>query len=191
MGVTMSEMSLIELAKRLPADGRKRVVDALDGSIAELEPVLWQLMGQLAAGGYQAELQRRCDEVDGVDTENPGGSREPVACSRCGKDAPYHRRRVRKLVTGVGELKIQRHEYHCTCGTLLCPADRALGLRENSSISPALEELAADMGASCGSFEEAQELIRRFLGSGPSSRAITRASAQWAYPSARASSKAE
>jgi hypothetical protein len=164
---------LDQLLLMLDAAGRERVA-AARGLAEELEIALWQEAGRLGLRPFEAELQRVADETDQPDPECGSTDR---TCPYCGSTVGPHRKKERKLLTGLGEAKFRRTEYHCTCGKLFAPADRTLGIRRDTRLSPALERIAADMGSSCGSFEEAQELIRRFLGAhvGPTARTIAKA----------------
>ena len=165
------ELGVRDLADLLDEVGAERVRVAADGSIEELETVLSQEVGRLGAKPFERELQQRADAID-----EEQGPQAP--CPNCGRDrVDRHRRKQRSLLTCLGEVRFQRAEYHCSCGTLFAPADQRLGIRREARLSPALERLAADMGAACSSFEEAQELLRRFhgRGEGPTARTIGKA----------------
>ncbi len=93
-----------------------------------------------------------------ADTSDYRGALRPCAC---GGEAVYSGRREKRFVTVLGELRLQRAYYHCSCGSGFFPRDQALGLTD--SLSPALQRMAALVGALV-SFEEGSQLLGELAG---------------------------
>ncbi len=94
-----------------------------------------------------------------ADTSDYAGRHVPCPC---GREAVYAGRREKSFETALGELRLQRAYYHCSCGIGFFPRDQALGLA-HSSLSPALQRMAALVGALV-SFEEGSELLGELAG---------------------------
>lgn len=87
----------------------------------------------------------------------------PTTACVCGGTARYQGRRVRDVVSALGEMSVGAAYYDChDCGHGFYPRDRALGL-DGTHFSPAVTRMIALVGATV-SFQEGSELLRELAG---------------------------
>jgi hypothetical protein len=140
-----------------------------EGLVAEVEQEIEALLGTGAAEELDLEavetaLRRRALRVAARLLEErlnaDHGDQSAARPCACGQKARYVGRRAKRFQSVLGGLKLERAYYHCpACGEGCCPRDQALGLEGGTSLSPAVQRMAASVGAAL-SFEEGSTLLR-------------------------------
>jgi len=142
----------------------------VEGLVAEVEQEIEALLGtgaveELDLEAVETALRRRAlrvaarllEERLNADHCDQSGTTRPCGC---GQKARYVGRRAKRFQSVLGGLNLERAYYHCpACGEGCCPRDQALGLEGGTSLSPAVQRMAASVGAAV-SFEEGSTLLR-------------------------------
>ena len=92
-----------------------------------------------------------------INADQSDGHGSQIACD-CGGKARRAGRRVKQLVSALGELELQRTYYHCElCGHGTFPKDRELGI-EGESVSVAVQRMIGRVAGEL-SFASTQQLL--------------------------------
>lgn len=133
------------------AELKEQLNDEPNTQIAELEAIMREMLQKVGALGLGAQLTAQ---------DNPYPEAE-IACP-CGGKASYRYRRSAKVVSVFGRVEYRRAYYLCpTCSKGQSPLDRRLGL-EPGQVTAGLASLIGIAGIQT-SFEEASDLVERFL----------------------------
>lgn len=157
--------------------GLDRSLRASDHNLGHIEEEIAQKTRDLQRMIAQEAAQKKADDI-------------PPACPVCGakltRVTPGHERTIQ---TRFGPITIQRSRGWCPkCKEWFFPADRALGIDDGGTASPAVQEMAALLGSKMP-MSEASAVVKRLTGVDlPRPTLIAKPSARENVPSARAKS---
>lgn len=98
-----------------------------------------------------------------------------MTCPHCGESARCNGFRPRRLVTLLGDVRCERHYYHCAaCHQGSFPLDGILGLRHHD-LTPAADEIVCLAGLEDSFAVGAEKLLRRMAGLRLSESSVQRA----------------
>ena len=159
-----------------PAGELRSAVES--GDLVAIERAIHRCVGAVGLGAWTRFLQTIADDCDERGLHGDGREdrerwgRPTSECPRCGQQARRWRERSRDVLTSLGETRIERTEYRCTCDHVFAPADRAMGLKRAAGFSPRIEQLIEQYAPECDSYEEAKRHLGEWIHYVPSASVI-------------------